>query len=193
MVARITRVPAMLAFRGILAICFGIVTLAWPGITLTALVALFGIFALVDGVAALSSAITNGTSPFPRWVLALDGVAGIAAGILTFFFPAITSLALLYIVATWALLTGALLLGSALTGPRFEPTWLMVLDGIVSVIFGVALIASPGSGILAIVWTLGVFATISGVGMVIAAIRMRRDVTELKSSPLGRLFGHSAA
>src|SRR6266498_3182550 len=119
--------PAMVAVRGVFAILFGVVALAWPGITLTALVALFGAFALVDGVVALAAAISNASSPVPRWVLALDGVAGIAAGVVTFFYPEITSLALLYIIAIWSLATGSLLIGAAVAGPRFEPAWLMVL------------------------------------------------------------------
>src|SRR5579871_5026295 len=84
----ISNVTTMLVLRGVLAILFGIVALAWPGITLMALVALFGAFALIDGIAALAAVISNATSPFPRWVLALDGAAGIAAGLVTLFFPA---------------------------------------------------------------------------------------------------------
>lgn len=188
-----SNLTSMLVLRGILAILFGIVALAWPGITLTALVALFGAFALVDGIAALATAITNGNSPFPRWVTAIDGVAGIAAGVVTFFFPAITSLALLYIIATWALITGSLLIGGAVAGPRFEPAWLMVLDGAISVIFGIALIASPGSGILAIVWALGLFAIFSGITALITAAQLHRGTTEIRKHIIGGALGHGAA
>ncbi len=189
----ISNVSTMLVFRGVLSIIFGIVALAWPGITLTALVALFGAFALIDGIVALATAIANGVTPFPRWVVALDGVAGIAAGLLTFFFPAATALALLYIIAVWALVTGSLLLGAAVTGPRFEPGWLMALDGIVSIIFGIALIARPGSGILAIVWALGLYTVVVGVWSLVTAYRVHRDANAIKASPLGHLFGGSAA
>ncbi len=189
----LSNVTTMLAVRGVLAVLFGIVALAWPGITLAALVALFGAFALIDGIGALASAITDAASPLPRGVLALDGVAGIAAGVVTFFFPAITSLALLYIIAAWALISGSLLIGAAATGPRIAPAWLMLLDGAVSVLFGIALIASPGSGILAIVWTLGLFGIVSGVGMVAGAIRLRHDASALQASPLGRIFNGNPA
>src|SRR5207249_6748883 len=107
--------------RGVFAIPFGVVALAWPGITLTALIALFGAFALVDGVTALVAAISNANSVIPRWVLALDGVDGITAGVVTFVFPGLTSLALLYIIAGWSLVTRSLLIGAAVAGPRFEP------------------------------------------------------------------------
>ena len=183
--------PAMVAVRGVFAILFGVVALAWPGITLTALVALFGAFALVDGVVALAAAISNASSPVPRWVLALDGVAGIAAGVVTFFYPEITSLALLYIIAIWSLATGSLLIGAAVAGPRFEPAWLMVLDGVISVVFGIVLIAYPGSGILAIVWTLGIFGIFSGVSMLLAAMRLRHGVSELSTGSPGGVFGRS--
>jgi uncharacterized membrane protein HdeD (DUF308 family) len=188
-----SNITTMLALRGVLSILFGVVALVWPGITLTALVALFGAFALVDGIAALIAAITNGTSPMPRWVVALDGLAGIAVGVLTFLYPDITSIALLYIIAAWALVTGSLLIGAAAVGPRFAPVWLMLLDGAVSVIFGIALIASPGSGILAIVWTLGIYGIISGITLLVGAFQMRHDASSLKSSPLGRAFTEGAA
>lgn len=184
-----SNVTTMLAFRGILAILFGIVALAWPGITLTALVALFGAFALVDGIALLAAAITDITSPLPRWVLALDGIAGVATGILTFFFPAITSLALLYIIAAYALVTGSLLLGAAAVGPRFAPGWLMALDGVISIILGIALVASPGSGILAIVWTLGVYGIASGLALLVGAVQFHSDASTFESTPLGRMLG----
>jgi uncharacterized membrane protein HdeD (DUF308 family) len=183
----VSKVTTMLAIRGVLAILFGIVALAWPGITLMALVTLFGAFALVDSIGALVAAITDAASPLPRGVLALDGVAGIAAGVVTFFFPAITSLALLYIIAAWALITGSLLIGAAAVGPRFAPAWLMLLDGAISVVFGIALIASPGSGILAIVWALGLYGIASGVGLLVGSFGLRQEASELKASPIGRL------
>jgi uncharacterized membrane protein HdeD (DUF308 family) len=177
---------AMTAVRGVFAILFGLVALAWPGITLTALVALFGAFVLVEGIAALTLAISNPQTLVPRWVLALEGVSGVAAAVVTFFFPGITSLALLYIIAVWALVTGSLLIGAAVAGPRFEPAWLMVLQGAISLIVGIALISAPGSGILAIVWALGLFAIFRGVSLLIASIRLGRGALRLNTSSSGR-------
>jgi len=177
-----SNLPLMLAFRGVIAILLGVVALVWPGISLGAFIAVFGAFALVDGVTALVTAIANSNSIIPRWVLALDGVAGIAAGVVTFLWPDITALALLYLIAIWSLTTGALVIGAAISGLRFEPAWLMVLDGVISVVFGIALVAYPGSGILAIVWTLGIFAIFSGSSMLVAAFRLNQGASAVKNA-----------
>jgi uncharacterized membrane protein HdeD (DUF308 family) len=172
-----------MAIRGVFAILFGVIALASPDITLATLLLLFGAFVLADGVIELAGVISNAQSLIPRWVLALDGLGGIAVGLVAIIFPGITSLALLYIIAAWALLTGGMLIGAAFAGPRFEPAWLMVLDGVIAVIFGLALVAWPGSGLLAIVWALGVFAIISGIALLIGAFRMRQIASSLSGSP----------
>lgn len=159
----------MLAVRGVAAIIFGIVALVSPGITLSALLIVFGAFAFVDGVAALAMAVT-GETPLPRWVLLLDGIAGVAIAAVTLVAPGMTALALLYIIAVWSLITGSLLIGGAASGDTFgRPAWLMALDGVISVVFGVALIAWPGDGILAIVWALGLYAIFAGTTMLFGA------------------------
>jgi len=160
---------AMLALRGVAAIIFGVVALASPGITLSALLIVFGAFVFVDGMAAIAMAIT-GESSLPRWVLLLDGIAGVALAAITLVAPGVTALALLYMIAIWALFTGSLMIGGAVSGDTLgRPAWLMALDGIISVVFGVALIAWPGDGIVAIVWALGVYAIFAGVTMLFGA------------------------
>jgi uncharacterized membrane protein HdeD (DUF308 family) len=159
----------MLALRGVAAIIFGVVALVWPGISLSALLIVFGAFAFVDGVAAIAMAITGETS-MPRWVLLLDGIAGVTIAAVTLVAPGVTALALLYMIAVWALITGSLLIGGAASGDTFgRPAWLMALDGVISVVFGVALIAWPGDGIVAIVWALGLYAIFAGVTMLFGA------------------------
>ena len=159
----------MLALRGVAAIIFGVVALVWPGISLSALLIVFGAFAFVDGVAAIAMAITGETS-MPGWVLLLDGIAGVTIAAVTLVAPGVTALALLYMIAVWALITGSLLIGGAASGDTFgRPAWLMALDGVISVVFGVALIAWPGDGIVAIVWALGLYAVFAGVTMLFGA------------------------
>lgn len=159
----------MLAVRGGAAIMFGVLALVWPDITLSALLIVFGAFAFVDGVAAIAMAIT-GESALPRWVLLLDGLAGVAIAVVTLVAPGMTALALLYLIAVWCLFTGSLMIGAAASGDTFgRPAWLMALDGVISVVFGIALIAWPGDGIVAIVWTLGLYAIFAGVTMLSGA------------------------
>jgi len=164
-----SNVSVILALRGVTAIIFGVIALVWPGITLSALLIVLGAFAFVDGVMAIALAIT-GKSSMPRWVLALDGIAGVIIAGITLVAPGVTALVLLYVIAVWCLFTGSLLIGSAASGTTFgRPAWLMALDGLISVIFGIALIAWPGDGILALVWALGLYAIFAGVTMLFGA------------------------
>src|SRR3954463_12198609 len=91
----------VLALRGVLAILFGLIAFVWPGITLIALVLLFGAYALLDGLFALFAA-AGAAGRHERWgALLLEGVAGIAAGVVTFIWPGMTALALAYVIAFW--------------------------------------------------------------------------------------------
>ena len=86
---------------------FGLAALVWPGATLTALVLLFGAYALVDGLLALIVSLLDRYEFDHGWVLLLKGLAGIAIGVLTFLWPSVTAQALVYRIAAWAILTGA--------------------------------------------------------------------------------------
>jgi uncharacterized membrane protein HdeD (DUF308 family) len=107
MVTRLTRKWWLLALRGMIAVLFGLAALVWPGATLTALVLLFGAYALVDGLLALIVSLLDPDEFDRGWVLLLKGLAGIGIGVVTFLWPSVTPQALLYLIAAWAVLTGA--------------------------------------------------------------------------------------
>ena len=107
MVTRLTRKWWLLALRGMVAVLFGLAALVWPGATLTALVLLFGAYALVDGLLALIVSRLDRHEFDHGWVLLLKGLAGIATGVLTYLWPRVTAQALVYLIAAWAILTGA--------------------------------------------------------------------------------------
>ncbi len=95
-----------LALRGAAAIVFGIIALFWPPAAVAALVAVFGAYALVDGILNLVAAVRAGRSG-QRWgALVFEGIVSVLVGILTLFFPAVTALALVLFVAAWSLVTG---------------------------------------------------------------------------------------
>lgn len=151
-----------LAVRGIVALAFGVATLVWPHITLWALVLLWGAFAFVDGVIALSAAIGDRQLLHRGWV-ALSGLSGIAAGIVTFVWPHITALVLLYVIAAWAFVTGVSLMAVAISErKRLTGEWLIGLTGVLSVLLGVMLVIKPGEGALAITWAIGWWACLYG-------------------------------
>jgi len=163
-----------LALRGLFAILFGIAAFAWPGITLGALVLLYGAYALVDGVFAIAAAVVGRTDGMPWWALVLEGVAGIAVGIMTFAWPGITALVLLYLIAAWAVVTGIFEIVAAVRlRKEIQGEWLLALSGILSVLFGFALVFNPLAGALAVVWLIGAYAIAFGVLMIALAFRLR--------------------
>jgi len=160
----------MLLLRGIIAIIFGLLAFAWPGLTLIILTALFGGYALVDGIFALVAGI------HARWVvLALIGVLGIIAGLITFFFPGLTALTLLLIIAAWAIVRGIIEITAAIQLRKvIANEWALILGGICSVIFGLILFARPAAGALAVIWIIGAYALIIGVILILLSLRVRR-------------------
>jgi len=164
----------MLLLRGIAAIIFGGLALAWPGITLVTLILFYGAFVLVDGVLAIVAAITGG-APAPRWWLAIVGLLGIAAGLLTFLMPGVTAIVLLYFIAGWAIATGAFqIIGAIRLRKEIDNEWLLILCGIISVLFGVAMMLSPGAGALALIWVIGGYAIVIGVLLVVLSFRLKK-------------------
>jgi uncharacterized membrane protein HdeD (DUF308 family) len=157
------------ALQGLAAMVFGIVTWAWPGITLVVLLALFGAYVLIDGLIALFSGFT-----IRSWALILAGFAGIWAGIITFLYPGITGLVLLAVIAAWAIITGCLevLVGIELRR-AIANEWLIIVSGVISVIFGIFLAAHSSSGALAVVWLIGAYAILVGMGRLALAYRLR--------------------
>jgi uncharacterized membrane protein HdeD (DUF308 family) len=164
------------AIRGAAAVLFGLVTLVWPGLTLTALVLLFGALALVDGVSMLVAAFTSGSHDgTSKALVVLIGLAGVAAGIITFVWPGITALALLFVVAGWAFVTGVLEIVAAVRLRReLRGEWLLAVAGVLSVLFAVLLVITPGAGALVITWLIGWYAIFAGVVRLALAWRLRQ-------------------
>jgi uncharacterized membrane protein HdeD (DUF308 family) len=155
--------------RGIFAMLFAIMAFAWPGITILTLVILFGIYAAADGLTALW---IGGSSR--AWWLVLAGVVGVIIGIYTFIYPGITAVALLCLIAVWAIVCGIL---EIITGVQLRKEiskeWVLIIGGIISIVFGVALLSNPATGALAMVWLIGSFALVFGVTMIVLALRVR--------------------
>jgi uncharacterized membrane protein HdeD (DUF308 family) len=160
----------VVALRGLLAVVFGLAAFLWPGITLVSLVLLFGAYALVDGIFAIISAFRTRE----WWPLLLEGVIGIVAGAMTFVWPGITAIALLYLIAAWAIITGILEIVAAIQLRKvITNEWLLVLGGVVSVILGVVMVVAPGAGALGLVWAIGAYALVFGVTLIALGFRLR--------------------
>ena len=164
----------LLLLRGLVAIAFGVLTWFQPGISLAALVLLFGAYVLADGVLATWTAIAGHRYHDAWWVLLLEGLLGIGIGILTFVAPGITALALLFYIAIWAIATGVLEIAAAIRlRKEVQGEWLLILAGLASVVFGVLLIWQPGAGALAVLWLIASYAIVFGVLLLILAFKSR--------------------
>jgi uncharacterized membrane protein HdeD (DUF308 family) len=170
-----------LTVSGVAAVLFGLATLVWPGVTLWALVVLWGAFAFVDGITALTAAITDRLLVHRGWV-AFWGVTGIAAGVVTFLWPSITALALLVVIATWALLIGISQIVFAIAARKEIPrAWSVALRGVLLVLLGVLLVIRPGDGALGITWAIGWLTFLFGTVQLWLASVVRHETHELTS------------
>ncbi len=164
----------LVVLRGVLGIAFGIITFVAPAISLAALVLLFGAYAFADGVFAIASAVRRRVTTERWWVLLLEGLVGIGAGLVTLFLPGITALVLLYIIAGWAVATGILELVAAVRlRKEIKHEWLLALGGIASLAFGVLIALFPGAGALALVIWIGAYAFVFGTLLVALGFRLR--------------------
>jgi uncharacterized membrane protein HdeD (DUF308 family) len=175
----------MLLLRGIVAILFGILAAAWPGLTLIWLVALFAVYAIVLGVVSVAGAIRVRRSDSSWWLPLLIGIVSIVAGVYAIAYPGVTTLVLVLVMGVNALLTGALDIALAVRLRRvLRGQWLMVASGIVSVLFGVLVIAAPGAGALALVWLISLHAIVTGALLLALGLRTRRAIHTGEARPL---------
>jgi uncharacterized membrane protein HdeD (DUF308 family) len=174
-----------MALRGLVAIIFGILAFIWPGITLLVLTFLFGAYALVDGVFAIIAALQRAGREERWWMLLVEGIVGIAAGTIAFLWPGLTALGLVFVIAAWAIATGALEIVMAIRLRReIEGEWLMVLLGTLSIFFGLLIVIYPMIGALSLVWAVGAFAIAFGVIMLMLAFQLRG--IHQQRHPMGR-------
>lgn len=164
----------LVALRGLIAFLFGLALLIWPGPGLIVLVALFGAYALVDGIFAVVSSLTHRTTNPNWWVVLLEGIAGIVIGVLTFFWPGMTAFALLYLIAAWAVITGVLeIIAAVHLRKEIDNEWLLGISGVLSIIFGLFAFFYPGAGALSIVLIIGAYAVVFGILLMILGFRLR--------------------
>ena len=163
-----------IALRGLVAMLFGIAAFVWPGITLWMLVAFFGAYALVDGIFAVIEAFRRDVVRERWWALLFEGFAGIAIGILTFAWPGLTAMGLLYLIAFWAIVTGVFEIITAIRlRHQIRGEWMMALIGILSIALGFLMVAFPRAGALSIVLMIGAFVFATGALMIALAFKLR--------------------
>jgi uncharacterized membrane protein HdeD (DUF308 family) len=162
-----------LALRGVAAIGLALIAFFSPGITATALILVFGVYALVDGVFALVAALRAARRHGHSGALLLEGVFNIVMAFVVFAWPGPTIVALIWLIALWAIVTGVALIAAGLALIRHSGEWLLVVSGLVSILLGIVLVVHPAIGVVALSWWLGLYALMFGVMLLSAAFRIR--------------------
>jgi uncharacterized membrane protein HdeD (DUF308 family) len=162
-----------LALRGALAALFGVAAFVVPGLTVAFLIALFGVYAFIDGVLAIVAGVKAAEHHERFASLLLRGIVGIAAGVVAFILPGPTAVVLTLMIGAWAIVTGVLEIVAAVHLHRAQGEWLLIANGVLSVVFGLLLVVVPTLGILTLVWVIGGYAIVFGVVMLTLAFRLR--------------------
>jgi uncharacterized membrane protein HdeD (DUF308 family) len=164
----------LLLIRGLIGVAIGIVAIAWPGVTIAALVGIFGLYAVIDGMTNLMLGLSRSRPHGPSWAHVVQGIAGILVGVLAFIWTGVTALVLVLFIGAWAIVTGILEIVAAIRLRKvIEREWLLVLSGAMSVLFGLLIFAFPGAGAVGIAWLLGIYAAAGGMVLIALAMRMR--------------------
>jgi uncharacterized membrane protein HdeD (DUF308 family) len=162
-----------LALRGVFAILFGLIALFVPGATILSLVLFFSAYMLVDGIFGIVAGV-RAAGQGRRWGwLVLEGLANIAVGVIAFLWPGLTVVAFVLMLAAWSLVTGILMVTAAFKlDPAYGRGWL-IFSGVVSVLFGIALVIAPVIGAVVLTWWLGAYAIVFGIGLLVLAFKLR--------------------
>lgn len=164
----------LVVLRGMLAILFGVTAIIWPGITLLSLIVLFGVYAIVDGLVAIWTGFSRTKESARWWTFLVEGILNIGAGIAALVWPGLATLVFIYIIASWAVITGVLEIAAAVR-LRHEITneWFLALGGLLSIGLGILLFLQPAAGSLAIIWMIAGYALVFGILLVVLGIRLR--------------------
>jgi uncharacterized membrane protein HdeD (DUF308 family) len=162
-----------LLWRGIIAIALGLLVWSRPGISLKLMILAFGLWALIDGIVATWLAFEDRPQQSWGWML-LDGIIGIVIGLIALARPGATALALLFLIAIWAVLRGILEIVVAISlRKEVKGEWRLLVAGIISIVFGAIVFSRPGAGLLAVVWIIGFYAVLYGIMTVMLAFKAR--------------------
>ena len=170
----LTRNWWLLLLRGLAAIAFAVVTWFWPGLTIAVFILLFGAFAFADGILGVWGAITGPKGDSDRWILLLWGIAGLATGAAAFLAPGLVTAFFVFLIASWAILTGILQVVAALRlRKQITGEWVLVAAGLASVAFGVVMAMNPGAGAVALSWLVAAYAFLFGILLVVLSLKVK--------------------
>src|SRR5699024_5303758 len=179
----IKRSGTMIIVSGLISILFGLLATFSPISTIFALVVLWGVYAIADGVLALIAAFRPAGQRAKGWLILL-GIIGIVAGLFVIFQPFASTVAFVWILATWLILRGIVSVLSAFAPVTVGSRWMIGLVGVLFIIAGVVFLVNPGSAALGFTVFLGIFALAWGIFQVITGIRIRKEAARYESPAL---------
>lgn len=180
----------LIVLRGVAAVLFGILAFILPGITLTSLLIIFAVFAVLDGVFALITGIEAPKGVSGRGSLIMRGLIGIVVGVVAFSHPGITAVSLLYLIGAWAIFSGGAEIGAAfLLRSELTNEFFLLIAGGLSILFGVLMFKNPGAGALSVVWLIGAYAIAYGILELMLAFKLRRLGGDIRTAA-GNLAGN---
>jgi uncharacterized membrane protein HdeD (DUF308 family) len=162
-----------LVLRGVIAILFGVMTFVSPGAVMLSLALLFAIYLFADGIIGLFAAFRAQQADRQWWLLLAEAILNLLMGALCFAFPAGAILAFVIVTAFWALLSGGFLLAAAFRFSLPHGRLWLAIAGLVSIVWGLLLIASPLMGAVVLTWWLGAYAVLFGIVLITAGFKLR--------------------
>ena len=188
MIKAVSKYWWVFALRGIIAIAFGLAALLWPALTLGIMVLLFGLFALLEGLLTIVTSFGKGDEK-GGWTLLLEGVVGLLVCVIvllgssigSMLFPKVAAVMLVFYIAGWAILSGLFKIITAFRiRSEVKGEWLLMLNGLVSILVGVILILRPGAGVLAVAWLIGMLAIIVGIFQLLLGLKFHKIGSSLE-------------
>jgi uncharacterized membrane protein HdeD (DUF308 family) len=164
----------IVAARGVLAVAFGLYALFVPGLALAAIIMAFGVVVLLAGILAIVAGVRRQAEHQPSWPFIVEGIVCVAFGLLALIKPGATAVAWLYLISGFAVVSGILHIVAGVELRKLaEGEWVLILNGILTTVFGILMVLLPWTGLLSLVWLIGAYSLFFGVLLLVLAIRLR--------------------
>jgi uncharacterized membrane protein HdeD (DUF308 family) len=159
---------------GVLGIIAGVIAIAWPGVTILALVILFAVYAFI-GAGLQTMRAFSSSSAGPVLGHLLLAVVDLAAGVIAVLWPGPTALVLVLVVAIWAFMAGFAEIFAAFgSGQTAGSRTMLLVTGLISVALGVVLSSRPGIGAVTLALLFGLFSLAYGVSQIMLGVHLHQ-------------------
>ena len=163
----------MFLLRGLAAILVAVVAFAQPGAALIGLVLVLGFYAFIAGALILAAGVV-GVGGDRWWAVILEGLLGIAIALLIWSWPLESTVAFVYFIASWLIVSGVVQVAAGIRLRDFIPNeWLYIVSGIFSIVFGAWVFRYPAQGLIATAFLFGWYFALFGIAQTVLAFRLR--------------------